>query len=70
MTIGDFQMLYSYSTQFFGPIQQITQQLNTLQQIVSSAERIQGILHIEEENEKPGEEIDVPSFRGRSNSAT
>lgn len=65
MTIGDFQMLYSYSTQFFGPIQQITQQLNTLQQIVSSAERIQGILHIEEENEKPGEEIDVPSFRGK-----
>lgn len=64
MTIGDFQMLYSYSTQFFGPIQQVTQQLNTLQQIISSAERIQGVLSLKEEKDVEEDKLDVPSFRG------
>ena len=64
MTIGDFQMLYSYSTQFFGPIQQVTQQLNTLQQIISSAERIQGILALKEEKDEETKELDVPAFKG------
>lgn len=64
MSIGDFQMLYSYSTQFFGPIQQITQQLNTLQQIISSAERIQSILALPEEKDEEEEMVDVPSFQG------
>lgn len=64
LSIGDFNMLYSYSGQFFGPIQQITQQMNTLQQVISSAERIDKILRMEEEREEERQGIDVPSFRG------
>lgn len=63
ITIGTFQMLYSYSTQFFQPIQQITQLMNMLQQTISSAERI---LVVENEKEEVSEgSLDVPSFRGK-----
>ena len=63
LSLGDFNMLYSYSGQFFGPIQQITQLMNTLQQVISSAERIDAVMKMEEE-EDDKEGIDVPSFRG------
>ena len=64
LSLGDFNLLYSYSGQFFGPIQQITQQLNTLQQVISSAERIDKILKMKEEKDEERKGIDVPSFRG------
>ena len=65
LTIGTFQMLFSYSSQFFQPIQTFTQLMNMLQQTISSAERI---LVIKNENEEQLDEegtVDVPSFKGK-----
>lgn len=65
MTIGTFQMLYSYSSQFFQPIQTITQLMNSLQQTISSAERILVVQEEKEENTEMEGTIDVPSFKGK-----
>lgn len=65
MLVGDFNMLYSYSGQFFQPIQTITQLLNQLQSIISSTERILVVLNFEPEIEDGGKDIDVPSFKGK-----
>ncbi len=65
ITLGTFQMLYSYSSQFFQPIQTITQLMNMLQQTISSAERILVVLNEQEEfTEEPGL-IHVDSFKGK-----
>ena len=65
MLVGDFNLLYSYSTQFFSPIQTITQLLNQFQSILSSAERTEGILEIAPEITDDKETIDVPTFKGK-----
>ncbi len=65
ITLGTFQMLYSYSTQFFQPIQTITQLMNTLQQTISSAERILVVKGEKEEEKESSDLIDVPSFKGK-----
>ena len=66
ITIGIFQMLFQYSTQFFQPIQTITQLMNMLQQTISSAERIIVVENEKEESQDNVEElIDVPSFKGK-----
>lgn len=63
--IGDLNMLYSYSTQFFSPIQTITQLLNNLQSIISSGERTQAIMDMKPEITSDEESIDVKSFKGK-----
>ena len=63
--IGTFQMLYSYSTQFFQPIQQITNLLNQIESIITSAERIEIVLQQEIEIEDKEGAIDVPEFKGK-----
>lgn len=65
ITLGTFQMLYSYSTQFFQPIQTITQLMNTLQQTISSAERILVIKGEKEEEKSTSDLLSVPSFKGK-----
>lgn len=65
MLTGDFNMLYSYSTQFFSPIQTITQLMNQLQQIISSAERVEAIQELKPEITDADDAIDVPSFKGK-----
>ena len=65
ITIGTFQMLFSYASQFFQPIQTITQLLNVLQQTISSAERILFVDDITVEDNKEEGKIDVPSFKGK-----
>ncbi len=66
ITIGIFQMLFQYSTQFFQPIQTITQLMNMLQQTISSAERIIVVENEKEESQSnPEELLDVPSFKGK-----
>jgi ATP-binding cassette, subfamily B, multidrug efflux pump len=64
LLVGDLSLLYSYSTQFFGPIQTLTSLLNSLQSILSSAERTQTILSLSPEITTQNDSIDVPSFRG------
>ncbi len=63
--IGTFQMLYSYSTQFFQPIQTITNLINQIQSILTSAERIQIVLNQEIEIEDKEGALDVPTFKGK-----
>jgi ATP-binding cassette subfamily B multidrug efflux pump len=65
ITVGGISLLYSYSTQFFSPIQTITQLLNNLQSIISSAERTQVILEMKPEITAAEDSIDVPSFKGK-----
>ncbi len=65
MTTGDFNLLYSYSTQFFSPVQTITQLLNQLQSIITSAERTQAIIEMKPEIEDKEDAIDVASFKGK-----
>ncbi len=65
ISLGTFQMLYSYSGQFFQPIQTITQLMNMLQQTISSAERILVVQEEKEENTKDEKDIDVDSFKGK-----
>ncbi len=65
ITLGTFQMLYSYSSQFFQPIQTITQLMNMLQQTISSAERILVVMNEKEEVEEQDELVEVDSFKGK-----
>ncbi len=65
ISLGTFQMLYSYSGQFFQPIQTITQLMNMLQQTISSAERILVVQEEKEENTKDEKDIYVDSFKGK-----
>lgn len=65
ITLGTFQMLYSYSSQFFQPIQTITQLMNMLQQTISSAERILVVLNEKEEAKEKEGLIEVDSFKGK-----
>ncbi len=65
ITLGTFQMLYSYSTQFFQPIQTITQLMNSLQQTISSAERIIVVQEEKEEETNKDGLLDVASFKGK-----
>lgn len=65
ITLGTFQMLYSYSSQFFQPIQTITQLMNMLQQTISSAERILVVLNEKEEAEEQDKLVEVDSFKGK-----
>ena len=64
ITVGTFQMLYSYSGQFFQPIQTVTQLMNSVQQIISSAERIIVVKEEKEEVIESNELLDVPFFTG------
>lgn len=63
ITLGTFQMLYSYSSQFFQPIQTISSLMNTIQSTISSAERIISVKS-EKEEDKEGK-LDVKEFRGK-----
>ncbi len=65
ITLGTFNLLYSYSGQFLQPIQTITSLLNQVQNIITSAERIQFVYSLPEEIIKNKDSIDVPSFKGK-----
>ena len=65
ITIGNFQMLYSYSGQFFQPVQSLTQQLNTFSQIITSAERIQHVFEMIPEKEDVDEPVYKDTFEGK-----
>ena len=65
LSLGDLQLMYSYSYQFFSPIQTIAQLLNNLQSILSSAERTQVIMEMKPEIESDNSSISVKSFKGK-----
>ena len=63
--IGTFQMVYSYSNQFFQPIQTIANLLNQIQSILTSTERIHVVLDTKIDIEDKEDAIDVPTFKGK-----
>jgi ATP-binding cassette subfamily B multidrug efflux pump len=65
LSVGALSLLYSYASQFFQPIQQITQLLNSLQAILSSAERTKLVMDMAPEASADEGKISVPSFKGK-----
>ena len=65
LTIGLFISFYVYVGQFFEPIQQISEQLNTFQGSFASAEKIFDVLDTKPDLVDAPDAIDLPSFSGK-----
>jgi ATP-binding cassette, subfamily B, multidrug efflux pump len=65
LTVGLFVSFYVYVGQFFEPIQQLSEQLNTLQSSFASAEKIFDVLDTKPELVDAPEAISLTSFQGR-----
>lgn len=64
--LGVLYAFVSYIQQFFGPINSLTQQWNTLQSSMVSAERIGGVLLTEPEVKDPPDPVELPRARDGS----
>lgn len=64
ITLGLFVSFYVYVGQFFEPIQQISEQLNTMQSGFASAEKIFDVLDTKPDIVDAEDAIDLPSFKG------
>ena len=65
LTYGTFYLLINFNGQYFQPIQQMASLINSVQSILSSAERCEKILSMEPESDNDGGSLDVPSFQGK-----
>jgi len=65
ITVGLFVSFYFYIGQFFEPIQQISEQLNTLQSSFASAEKIFDVLDTKPLVEDQPNAIELTSFKGK-----
>jgi ATP-binding cassette subfamily B protein len=65
ITIGLFVSFYVYIGQFFEPIQQISEQLNTLQSSFASAEKIFDVLDTKPLIEDASDAIELKTFKGK-----
>ena len=65
LTIGLFVSFYVYVGQFYEPIQQISEQLNTLQSSFASAEKIFDVLDTKPDIVDQPDAIELTSFKGR-----
>ena len=65
LTIGLFVSFYVYVGQFYEPIQQISEQLNTLQSSFASAEKIFDVLDTKPDVVDQPDAIELTSFKGR-----
>ncbi len=64
LTVGLFVSFYVYVGQFYEPIQQISEQLNTLQSSFASAEKIFDVLDTKPDVVDEDDAIELPSFKG------
>jgi ATP-binding cassette, subfamily B, multidrug efflux pump len=64
LTVGLFVSFYVYVGQFFEPIQQISEQLNTLQSSFASAEKIFDVLDTKPDVVDEDQAIELTSFKG------
>jgi ATP-binding cassette subfamily B protein len=64
LTVGLFVSFYVYVGQFFEPIQQISEQLNTLQSSFASAEKIFDVLDTKPDVVDEDNAIELTSFKG------
>ena len=65
ITIGLFVSFYVYIGQFFEPIQQISEQLNTLQSSFASAEKIFDVLDTKPLIKDASDAIELKTFKGK-----
>jgi ATP-binding cassette, subfamily B, multidrug efflux pump len=65
LTVGLFVSFYVYVGQFFDPIQQIADQLNTLQGSFASAEKIFDVLDTQPKIKDGGDAIELKQFKGK-----
>lgn len=65
LTIGLFVSFYVYVGQFFEPIQQLSEQLNTLQSSFASAEKIFDVLDTKPEIVDQKDALALASFKGK-----
>ncbi len=65
ITIGLFVSFYVYVGQFFEPIQQISEQLNTLQSSFASAEKIFDVLDTKPDIVDEANAIELKAFKGK-----
>ena len=65
ITVGLFVSFYVYVGQFFEPIQQISEQLNTLQSSFASAEKIFDVLDTKPDVLDQPNAIELQSFKGK-----
>lgn len=65
LTIGLFISFYVYVGQFFEPIQQISEQLNTLQGSFASAEKIFDVLDTQPDMVDADDAIELKTFHGK-----
>jgi ATP-binding cassette subfamily B protein len=65
LTVGLFVSFYVYVGQFYEPIQQISEQLNTLQSSFASAEKIFDVLDTKPDVVDEDKAIELTSFKGR-----
>lgn len=63
-TAGTIVVFYSYSSYYFDPIQEIAEQLNSLSDSISSAEKIFNLLDIKASVELTDDGIKLDSFNG------
>lgn len=64
LTVGLFVSFYVYVGQFYEPIQQISEQLNTLQSSFASAEKIFDVLDTKPDVVDEDQAIELTSFKG------
>jgi ATP-binding cassette subfamily B multidrug efflux pump len=65
LTVGLFVSFYVYVGQFFDPIQQIADQLNTLQGSFASAEKIFDVLDTQPKIKDGSDAIELKQFKGK-----
>lgn len=65
LSVGVFYLLITYSSQFFQPIQQLSQLQNTIQSVLSSATRTQFVLDMKPEIVNQKNSVDVNKFKGK-----
>lgn len=64
MTIGELTLVIAYLTQIFGPLQNISKNLNDVQSSLSSLERVFGLLDREKEVEEAAHATHVQRVKG------
>jgi ATP-binding cassette subfamily B protein len=65
ITVGLFVSFYVYVGQLFEPIQQISEQLNTLQSSFASAEKIFDVLDTKPDIEDADDAVELTTFKGK-----
>ena len=65
ITAGEIVAFYMYLSRFFNPIQELSDQLNSLQKALTASERIFNLLDVEPQILDSEDAIEIDSFKGK-----